>query len=113
MSAVTLWKSTSHILCELEYYKNITIIKIIIIIVIDYSEWMNGPEGACWGSEGDLIAEQRALCAAFNPACTPFSASQLLHLWLHTPAGSLNYVRKPISNCFITITKPENGSKIK
>lgn len=77
---------------------------------------MNGPEGACWGSEGDLIAEQRALCAAFNPACTPFSASQLLHLCLHTPAGSPNYFRKPISKWFnvlfmccsmVTITKPK------
>lgn len=32
---------------------------------------MNGSEGACWGSEGDLIAEQGGHCAAFNPACTP------------------------------------------
>lgn len=58
---------------------------------------MDGPEGACWGSEGDLIEEQRGLCAAFNPACTPFSASQLLYLCLHTQTGSPNYFRRPIS----------------
>ena len=35
-------------------------------------EWMNGRMGACWGSERDLMAEQRSHCASLiRPACRP------------------------------------------
>ena len=68
--------------------------------------WMNGRRREHVGDQrGDLIAEQRGLCAAFNPSCTPLSASQLLYLCLHSQAGSPNYFRRPIS----TIARNNNG----
>lgn len=70
------------------------IIIIIILLLGVLNKWTNGPEGACWGSEGDLITEQRGLCVAFNPACTPFSAFRLLYLCLHTQLSE--YLMRPI-----------------
>lgn len=58
---------------------------------------MNRSEGACWGSEGDLIAEQGGHCAAFNPACTP-SSTPLLGLSVAQPLPRTPGKGRPINS---------------
>lgn len=59
-------KNTNKVFFHVSYTLTISFLLMWLNVV---NEWMNGRMGACWGSERDLIAEQRSHCASFNPAC--------------------------------------------